>query len=226
MSLEGRKFYSISELARETGIPQKSLNVLLEHHGAEIPFVMDGERRRFTPEAVSITQRFWRAFKAGISQERTSSDGWYSEILQRIGASAERLAEAAKSLKELRADLEKNSPHRIFYINAFPGQTFQPAMPIAVHVVRQASKSRAFLPDANLEAYGADDRAAVLNLREVILRTFLRLEEKTFSEEEEEELSVLAVLISRRAAEDPLSAGKRSLGAGRSAPKRVPGSSG
>jgi hypothetical protein len=50
------------------------------------------------------------------------------------------------------------------------------------------------LIDCDLEAYGESDKAAVLNLREAILRTFLRLEQGR-TQEEEEQFSVLSSLI-------------------------------
>ncbi len=68
MALETRKLYSIGDLVRETGIPQKSLTALLEHHGDSVPSLMDGDRRRYTPEAVPVLQRFWRSYKRGYLQ--------------------------------------------------------------------------------------------------------------------------------------------------------------
>jgi hypothetical protein len=48
--------------------------------------------------------------------------------------------------------------------------------------------------EADLEAYGEDDKAAVMNLREVIIRAFLRLRHER-SEDEAEQFSVLSSLI-------------------------------
>ncbi len=196
MSLEPRKIYSISDLVRETGIPQKQVNLLLEHHGKEIPFLIDGERRRYPPEAVPILSRLWRAYKKGLKEDKAGS-AWYGEALERIRDASGKLSEAADTLRSVQAELRDHPPHRIFYINAFPGGDLQPRRAIAVHVDFQGTRTRAMLIDADLEAYGESDKAAVLNLREVIMRTFLRLEEHR-RDEEAEQFSVLSALISRR----------------------------
>jgi hypothetical protein len=198
MSLETRKIYSVSDLVRETGIPLKSLTVLLEHHGDAIPYLMDGERRRYTPEAVPAIRRLWREYKAGIKEEKAVENAWFTETLDKVRESSERLAELAKFLRTLEAELRKHSPHRVFYINAFPGGDLHPARPIAVLVDTQGNRSRATLTDADLEAQGEDDKAAVLNLREVIIRTFLRMEQGKPSQDEAEQLSILKSLIARK----------------------------
>lgn len=196
MSLEPRKIYSIADLVRETGIPQKQVNLLLEHHGNEIPFLMDGERRRYTPEAVPILSRLWRAYKKGLKEDKDGSE-WYGEALERLRDASGKLSEVADTLRSVQAELRDHPPHRIFYINTFPGGDLQPRRAIAVHVDIERTRSRAMLIDADLEAYGESDKAAVLNLREVIMRTYLRLEEHR-RDEEAEQFSVLSSLISRK----------------------------
>lgn len=196
MSLEPRKIYSVADLVRETGIPQKQVNLLLEHHGDEVPFLMDGERRRYTPEAIPVLSRLWREYKKGVREDKTGSE-WYGEALERLRDGSEKLSEVANTLRSVQAELRDHPPHRIFYINAFPGGDLQPTRAIAVHVDIQVTRSRATLIDADLEAYGESDKAAVLNLREVIMRTFLRLEEHR-SDEEAEQFAVLSSLIKRK----------------------------
>jgi hypothetical protein len=198
MSLKARKIYSVSDLARETGIPLKSLTVLLEHHGEAIPFLMDGERRRYTSDALPVIRRFWREYKAGIKEDEAVESAWFTDTLDKVRESSEKLAELAKTLRTLQAELRKNPPRRVFYINAFPGGDLQPARPIAVLVDTQGNRSRATLTDADLEARGENDKAAVLNLREVILRTFLRMEQGEPSQDEAEQLSILTALIVRK----------------------------
>src|SRR5215208_2691505 len=198
MSLEKRKIYSFSELVRETGIPHRSLTVLLEHHEEAIPCFMDGARRRYTPESVPTIKRLWREYKAGIKEDKAVESAWFTDTLDKVRESSERLAELAKTLRTLEADLRKNPPHRVFYINAFPGGALQPARPIAVLVDTQGNRSRATLTDADLEAQGEDDKAAVLNLREVIIRTFLRMEQGKPSQDEAEQFSILRSLIGRK----------------------------
>ena len=196
MSVGARKIYSIADLVRETGIPTKQVNNLLEHHGKDIPFLMDGERRRFPPEAVPALLRLWQEYKKGIKEKKEDS-AWFGETLDKIRDCSQKLAEVAGTLKEVQARFRANPPHRIFFVNSFPGDTIQPIRAIAVHVTFQGSKSRATLIDADLEAYGESDREAVLSLREVIIRTFLRLEQQR-SEDEAEQFSVLSSLIKRR----------------------------
>ncbi len=196
MSLEPRKIYSIADLVRETGIPQKQVYLLLEHHGEEIPFLMDGERRRYTPEAVPILTRLWRQYGKGVKEDKRGSE-WYGEALKKLRESSDKLSEVAETLRSVQAELRDHPPHRVFYINAFPGGDLHPKRAIAVHVDIQGRQSRATLIDADLEAYGESDKAAVLNLREVILRTFLRLEGQAGGEEAER-FSVLSSLIERK----------------------------
>lgn len=196
MSLEPRKIYSVADLVRETGIPQKQVNLLLEHYGDEVPFLMDGERRRYTPEAIPVLSRLWREYKKGVKEDKTGSE-WYGEALERLRDGSDKLSEVANTLRSVQAELRDHPPHRIFYINAFPGGDLQPTRAIAVHVDIQVTRSRATLIDADLEAYGESDKAAVLNLREVIMRTFLRLEEHR-ADEEAEQFAVLSSLIKRK----------------------------
>jgi hypothetical protein len=198
MSLETRKIYSVADLVRETGIPTKQVNNLLEHHGKEIPFLMDGDRRRFPPEAVSVLSRLWREYKKGLKEDKAES-AWFGEALDKLRDGSDKLAEVASVLRAVQAELRSHPPHRVFYINTFPGGELQPIRAIAVHVDILGARNRASLIDADLEAYGESDKDAVLNLREVIMRTFLRLEAER-AEEEAEQFSVLSSLIRRRVA--------------------------
>lgn len=196
MSLGPRKLYSIGDLVRETGIPQKSLTLLLEHHGEAVPSLMDGDRRRYTTEAVPVLSQLWRKYRRGI-KEGPADGSWFEQTLDKMRESSEKLAEIAASLRTVQSELRSHPPHRIFFINSFPDGDLQPARAIAVHVDTQGTRSRAILIDADLESYGENDRAAVLNLREVILRTYLRLDQER-SEEEAEQFAVLSSLIKGR----------------------------
>jgi len=198
MGLATRKLYSISELVAETGVPRKLLILLLEQYEADIPSLMDRNGRRYPPEAVPAILRLWREYKRGIKEEKVEG-AWFEETLEKIRTSSEQLAEVASALRTVQAELRSNRPQRIFYINSFPGRDLQPVRAIAVHVDTQKTRSRATLLEADLEAYGENDKAAVMNLREVIMRTFFRLERET-SEEEAEQLAVLSSLIKRRKA--------------------------
>jgi hypothetical protein len=161
MSLNARKIYSITDLARETGIPQKQISVLLEHYEDEIPYLMDGERRRYPPEAVPVLARLWRRYKTGLKEDKSESE-WYGEALDRLRESSAKLTEIAKTLNAVQTELRDHPPVRIFYINAFPGRDLQPLRPIAVHVDIQGSRNRAMLIDADLEAYGESPRRQLL----------------------------------------------------------------
>jgi hypothetical protein len=198
MSLESRKIYSVADLVRATGIPTKHVNNLLEHHGNEIPFLMDGDRRRFPPEAVPVLSRLWREYKKGLKEDKAES-AWFGEALDKLRDSSEKLSEVASAVRSVQVELRNHPPHRVFYINTLPGGDLEPTRAIAVHVDIQGTRNRASLIDADLEAYGENDKEAVLNLREVIMRTFLRLETER-TEEEAEQFSVLYSLIRRRAA--------------------------
>jgi hypothetical protein len=197
MNLERRKIYSVADLVRETGITHKHITYLLEHYGDQIHFLMDGERRRYTPEAVPALLRFWREYRKGINEDKKRDSAWHrEEALERLQESTDKLSEVAATLRALQADLRNHPPHRIFYINTFPGRDLQPTRAIAVHVDKQGPRSRAALIDADIEAFGESDNVAVLNLREVIMRTFLRLEQGR-AQEEEEQFSLLSSLIKR-----------------------------
>lgn len=196
MSEEPRKIYSVADLVRETGIPRKSVTEILANYSAAIPSLMDGDRRRYPQEAVQALLRVWREYQRGIKEVRLEST-WFTETLEKILTSSEQLAEAAGTLRKVQSDLRSHPPHRIFHINAFPGGDLQPVRAIAVHVDTQKARSRATLMEAGLEAYGENDKAAVMNLREVIMRTFLRMERER-NEEEAEQFTLLSSLIRRR----------------------------
>jgi hypothetical protein len=196
MSLESKMIFSLADLVRETGIPYKFLTAIVEHHGPSIPCLMDGKQRRYTPDAIPVIARLWREYKASIKDDKVPAHQWYTDLMDHIRESSEKLADAASTLRTMRAELRKKPPHRIFLINTFPGGDLQPTRPIAVHVDTPGKRSRAMLIDADLEADGENDRTAVLNLREVIMRTFLRLEQSR-THEEEEQFAALSSLIRR-----------------------------
>jgi hypothetical protein len=57
----------------------------------------------------------------------------------------------------------------------------------------------AFLDDSGLSAEGVNAKEAVINLREVIIRTFVRREDQNpFEREGEAQFALLATLIRRR----------------------------
>ena len=81
-------------------------------------------------------------------------------------------------LDDVRHKLAANPPTTPFFINALPGTELRLVHAIGVTVSYTSDKHRvrARFADADLEAYGEDGKGAVLNLREVIVRTFIRLE--------------------------------------------------
>jgi DNA-binding transcriptional MerR regulator len=192
MALQELRVYSVSELARETGIPLRTLSGLLNQHVSEIPSVMDGDRRRYTAESIPTLRRLWLASRAGIKNETPAQ----AKDLH-IGA-VEKLTDAIAILKKLKSSLEKNPPHRNFFINSFPGGVLQPIRPIAVIVEGHRGKWRATILDTALEAHAESDKEAVCRLRDLLARTFLRFEEQGASPDEKEEFLVLSSLIQRR----------------------------
>jgi DNA-binding transcriptional MerR regulator len=199
MSLAQRKIYSGAEIVRETGIPQKELAILLEHYGDRIPTLMDGERRRFPPESIKELKRAWREYHSSIEEVRESSSEWFSALMAELESAGEELAKAGAKLKRMQKELRRNPPLRTFYINGLPGPDFDLLRPIAALVDPSNRPLRAFLDDSGLSAEGGNAKEAVINLREVIIRTFARMEDQNPSEREDEaQFALLATLIRRR----------------------------
>jgi len=199
MSVKPRKIHSGAEIVRETGIPQKDLVILLEHYGDRIPTLMDGERRRFPPESIRELKRAWREYHSSIEEVREPANQWFGSLMEELESAGEELAKAGAKLKQMQKELRRNPPLRTFYINSLPGPDFDLLRPIAVLVDPSSRPARAFLDDSGLTAEGVSAKAAVINLREVIIRTFVRMEDQNPSEREDEaQFALLAPLIKRR----------------------------
>jgi hypothetical protein len=199
MSVGPRKIFSLADIVRETGIAQRSLSLLLELYGDAVPTLMDGERRKYPPEAVPTIKRLWRQYNAGITEGDAESNSWYEQALAELSAACERLSETAGSLRALQAKLRGNPPRRIYYINALPGPDFELKKPLAVMVDETGSRALARLDEAELEAEGKNAREAVRNLRDVIVRTFERLtHEAPNASEDLDQLAILSSLIRRK----------------------------
>jgi hypothetical protein len=194
-----RKIYSMGDIVRETGIAQRNIILLLEHHGDSVPSLMDGERRRYPPEAIPMIKRLWRQYNAGVTEGEEESNRWHELALNELSITAEKLSEAAERLRALQAELRTNPPRRVYYINTLPGAEFELVNPIAVMVVETGPRAAARLDEADLEAEGKTSREAVINLREVIVRTFVALShEAPASGEESDQIAMLSSLIRRR----------------------------
>ena len=194
---ETLKLYSLQEVERETGIPQRSILLLLDHYGNAIPFLVGGTRRRFPPEAIPVIVRFWREYTNGISEDGETYT-WYLEIVDALLQSAKKLLEAADLLDGVRHRLSSNPLTVPFFINALPGAELRLVRPIGVAVsfTPEKKRMRAQFTEADLEAYGEDAKEAVFNLREVVVRTFIRLEgQRERSPDERSQYDVLSGLI-------------------------------
>ena len=199
MSLESRKIYSMSDIVRETGITRRNIMLLLEHQGDSVPSMMDGERRRYPPEAVAIIKRLWRQFNSGVTEGNAEPELWYEQALGELSSASERLSEAAGILRVLETRLRASPPRRVYYINTLPGPDFRLAHPIAVMVDETGKRALAKLEEAELEAEGKTAREAVIGLREVIVRTFVALNrEAPGSSEDADQLATLSSLIQRK----------------------------
>ena len=80
---EAHKLYSLLEVERETGVPQRSVLFLLEYYNEAIPFLVDGTRRRFPSEAIPVIAKLWREYTRGISEEK-GSHPWHLEIVDAL----------------------------------------------------------------------------------------------------------------------------------------------
>jgi hypothetical protein len=196
MSTGRRQIYSMTDIVRESGIAQKNLILLLELYGDAVPTLMDGERRRYPPEAVSTIKRLWRQYNAGLSEGDAASSPWHEEALSELEAISKSLEEAAGKLRSLQARLKANPPRRVFYINTLPGPDFDLRKPVAVLVEEAKPPVLARLEEVDLEAEGKTARDAVINLREAMVRTFVSLrQEAPESGDDAEQLAVLSSLI-------------------------------
>lgn len=199
MSLELRKIYSMSDIVRETGITQRNIILLLEHYGDSVPSLMDGERRRYPPEAVPVIKRLWRQFNSGVTKGDAEPSPGYEQALGELSSASERLAEAAGILRSLETRLRASPPWRVYYINTLPGPDFRLAHPIAVMVDETGKRVLAKLEEAELEAEGKTAREAVIGLREVIVRTFVALNREAPGSGEDAALfATLSSLIRRK----------------------------
>ncbi len=199
MSVTPRKIYSGAEIVRETGIPQKGLAILLEHYGDRIPALMDGGRRKFPPESIKELKRAWREYLASIEEVTEPANEWFGALTEALESAGEELAKAGARLKRMQRELKANPPLRTFYINVLPGPDFDLLRPIAVLVDSSKRPSRASLEDLGLSAEGVTAKEAVINLREILIRTFARMENQKPSEREDgAQFDLLSTLIRRR----------------------------
>lgn len=199
MSIAPRKIYSGAEIVQETGISQKELAILLAHYGDKIPTLMDGERRRFPPESIREIKRAWREYRSSIKEASEPANEWFRSLTEELESAGEELAKTGAKLKRIQKELRQNPPLRTFYINGLPGPDFDLLRPIAALVDSSKRPLRAFLLDSGLSAEGVSATEAVINLREVMIRTFVRMENHNPAErEDEEQFALLATLIRRR----------------------------
>lgn len=194
-----RKIYSISDIVQATGISRSKLILLLDQFHDVVPTLMDGERRKYPPEAVSIIKRLWRQYNSGVEQGETESNEWYENALSGMAQASKMFSDAAGILHDLERQLRKKRPRSAYYINALPGPEFELTKPIAVMVDETGTQALARLDDLELEAEGKTAKAAVIALREVIVRTFESLSrEESLSVEDSEQLAALSSLIRRQ----------------------------
>lgn len=199
MSATTRRIYSISDLVQETGISRRNVVLLLEQFQDAVPTLMDGERRKYPPEAVATLKRLWRQYNSGIEQGEPESNEWFEKALSGLTSASTKLSEAAGILRDLHAQLRKNRPRRVYYLNSLPGPEYELVKPIAVMVDETGSKVSARLDEADLEAEGKTAKAAVIALREVLVRAFDSLgRDESLSAEDSDQLAVLSSLIRRK----------------------------
>ena len=132
MSVEPRKIFSMADIVRETGIAQRNLILLLEHYGDAVPTLMDGDRRKYPPEAVPVIKRLWRQYNSGVTEGDAEPNLWCEQALGELSGASERLAETAGILRALQEKLRGSPPRRVYYINTLPGPDFELTKPIAV----------------------------------------------------------------------------------------------
>jgi predicted RNase H-like HicB family nuclease len=160
---------------------------------------MDGERRRFPPESIKELKRAWREYLSSIEEVREPANEWFGALTEELESAGEELAKVGAKLKRMQKELRRNPPLRTFYINAFPGPDYDLLRPIAVLADSSKRPSRAFLDNSGLSAEGATAKEAVINLREVIIRTFARMENQKPAEREDgAQFDLLSTLIRRR----------------------------
>jgi hypothetical protein len=199
MSVAPRKIYSISDLTQETGISRRNVIILLEQFADSVPTLMDGEKRKYPPEAISALKRLWRQYNSGVEQGETESNEWFEKVLSGLSNATTMLSEASGILRDLNAQLRKNRPRRVYYINSLPGPDYDLVKPIAVMVDETRSKVLARLDEADLEAEGKTAKAAVIALREVMVRAFGSLSrDESLAAEESDQLAILSSLIRRK----------------------------
>jgi hypothetical protein len=193
------KNYSIVELSVETGIPRNGLAALLEYYGDTIPIVTDGDRRRFPPDAIGIIVRLWRKYNSGIKEQSDDSNEEFANAMEQLLATRKMLGQVAANLRGLESQLRQRPPAKVYSIHALPDSSLELTRPLAVRLEVVGSSAVAIFDDAKLEARGNTPKAAVVNLREVLMRTFRRLEQQaTLEEEEVEQFAVLTSFIRRR----------------------------
>src|SRR4029077_16590382 len=213
----------MGDIVRETGITQRNIVLLLEHYGDSVPSLMDGERRRYPPEAVPTIKRLWRQYNSGLTEGEVESNQWYEQALGALSSASSRLSEAAEILRSLETQLRTNTPRRVFYINTLPGSDLELANPIAVMVDETGPRVLARLDEAELEAEGKTTREAVMNLREVAVRTFVGLsQEAPLSSQDADQLATLSSLIRWTNTRKPGSAKQSPAGPGAERKRAAP----
>jgi hypothetical protein len=193
--------FSLKQMERETGITTASILLLLEHYRDSIPYKLVGAQPRFPSEAIPIIVELWREYTRGI-QIGKQSDFWYVDLVDLYILSAQKLRELTDLLHETRKQIYSNPPDSLFFINSLPGTELRLVLPIAVTVEleldSEPKRARAKLIELDLEAYGENEILAVFNLREKLMRTFLRLEvQEERSLKEKVQFELLARILRR-----------------------------
>jgi len=195
---KARKIFSLKQVERETGISASSILHLLKHYRDSIPHKRVGDHLRFPAEAIPTIVRLWREYTRGIQMGKDDHT-WRAELVDLYIQSALKFMELTDLFHSLRRTLY-TAPTLTYFINALPGTELRLILPIAVTADIESSTKTpcARFIEVGLEAYGDTPTFAVLNLREELMRTFLRLEgQEERSPREMEQFELLSRIIRR-----------------------------
>lgn len=188
---------SAVEVAKQSGVPLKSVRELTEQYPAEIPHEVEGDRIYYSPDAITALQKLRQELRAG-QRERVSvtEPEAHRVALESIGSVLDQVEEFQKRLKNARETLSQYGPGATALIHSLP-DGYRLRHPLNAFIEPSGKTYVASLPEAHLEATGPSREESALELRRLIVSTLGRLSaEENLSKEEAEQLeSLLAVVI-------------------------------
>ncbi|KPJ96298.1 MAG: hypothetical protein AMS18_01150 [Gemmatimonas sp. SG8_17] len=69
-----QSLYSVSDMARELGVPESTVRYYRDLYGHHIPSVGTGRRRLYPPQALAIFGHITRSYAAGLKREQIEQD--------------------------------------------------------------------------------------------------------------------------------------------------------